>query len=85
MCVAFVRVTGVKRSQYIEFDYVYGDADLVVELVMPIEALRTFCAERNCEICAASSEAREALMRLERPSHPESSCFASITIRERSK
>jgi hypothetical protein len=83
--VAIARVTGVRRSRYIEFDYIHGGTDLKVALILPMEALKTFCAERCCEICAGSSEAREALMRLDRPSHPDSSGFASIPIRESSK
>ena len=83
--IAIARVTGVRRSRYIEFDYIHGGTDLMVELIMPVEGLKTFCAERRCEICAGSPEAREALMRLDRPSHPESSSFASIPIREPSK
>ena len=40
----WIRITGVGRAQYIEFDYIYGDADLMVELVMTLDALRTFSA-----------------------------------------
>ncbi|WOK35817.1 phenol hydroxylase subunit [Sphingomonas sp. C3-2] len=77
-----VRVTGIRRARYVEFDYVHGDPDLAVELVMPLAAFDTFCTEQHCAIAAASPEARAALSRLDHPLHPRSSRFASIAIWE---
>jgi hypothetical protein len=57
-------VTGVRRSQYIEFDFIMGDPDLSVELVMPMNAFRDFCRERQCEVVATDAASIQALVAL---------------------
>lgn len=39
----YVRVTGTRRDRYVEFEFSLNDADLTVELVMPVDAFREFC------------------------------------------
>lgn len=58
------RVTGVRRGHYIEFDFIYGDPDLLVELVMPMPAFRDFCRDQRCGVSAAGPAARSALAAL---------------------
>lgn len=46
----FVRVTGIRRGRFIEFEYMVGDPDLCVELIMPIPAFAEFCERQNATI-----------------------------------
>jgi hypothetical protein len=57
-------VTGITPGQRIEFSFVYGDPDLSVELVLPLEAFREFCSENNCRITVADAGMRASLKRL---------------------
>ena len=60
---ATVRVTGVRRSKFVEFDFSLGD-ELVVELVMPYHEFVTFCDEHQAEMLPADGEAALQLMQL---------------------
>jgi hypothetical protein len=60
---ATVRVTDVRRSRFVEFEFSLGD-ELVVELVMPFREFRTFCEERNARMLPAEGEAALAFMQL---------------------
>jgi len=39
----FVRVTGVRSGRYVEFEFSVNDADLTVELILPLSAFEEFC------------------------------------------
>ncbi len=39
----FVRVTGVRSGRYVEFEFSVNDADLTVELILPVSAFEEFC------------------------------------------
>lgn len=41
---SYVRVTGLRREKFVEFEYSVGDADLTVELILPQDAFSEFCA-----------------------------------------
>ncbi len=60
---AFVRVTGVRRQRFVEFEFSLGD-ELVVELVMPYHEFRTFCDEHNARVLPSEGEAALAFMAL---------------------
>jgi hypothetical protein len=60
---ASVRVTGVRRSQFVEFEFSLGE-ELVVELVMPYHEFTTFCDEHHARVLPAEGEAALALMQL---------------------
>jgi hypothetical protein len=60
---ATVRVTGVRRSRFVEFEFSLGD-ELVVELVMPYREFRSFCTERQARLLPAEGEAALELLRL---------------------
>lgn len=60
---ASVRVTGVRRSRFVEFEFSLGK-ELVVELVMPYPEFSTFCEEHHARMLPADGEAALALMRL---------------------
>lgn len=46
-------VRNVTAANIVEFDFVYGDPDLTVELVLPAPAFRDFCNENGCLVTAA--------------------------------
>jgi phenol hydroxylase P0 protein len=60
---AFVRVTGVRRQRFVEFEFSLGD-ELVVELVMPYHEFRTFCDEHSARVLPSEGEAALAFMAL---------------------
>lgn len=39
----YVRIKGIVRDKYVEFDFAIGDPTLFVELVLPISAFQDFC------------------------------------------
>lgn len=47
---AFARVTALRRQCFVEFEYMVGDPDLVVELILPLPAFREFCARVGATI-----------------------------------
>ena len=60
---ASVRVTGVRRHRFVEFEFSLGD-ELVVELVMPYHEFRTFCDEHHARVLPSEGEAALAYMAL---------------------
>jgi hypothetical protein len=60
---AWVRVTGVRRSRFVEFEFSIGD-ELVVELVMPYREFCAFCDEHDAKMMPADGESALALMQL---------------------
>lgn len=46
-------VRHITDAGVVEFDFIYGDPDLSVELVLPREAFREFCLENGCLVTAA--------------------------------
>ncbi|MDM8351274.1 phenol hydroxylase subunit [Brevundimonas diminuta] len=57
-------VRHVTDSGIVEFDFIYGDPDLSVELVLPIAAFKEFCLENGCLVTAADPAASHAVLRL---------------------
>jgi len=60
---ASVRVTGVRRQRFVEFEFALGE-ELVVELVMPYQEFRTFCEEHHARVLPTDGESALELMRL---------------------
>ena len=60
---ASVRVTGVRRGRFVEFDFAIDD-DLVVELVLPYREFVTFCGKHDARMLPAEGEAALALSEL---------------------
>lgn len=50
---ATVRVTGIRRGRFVEFDYSVGDRDLSVELIMPSTAFEEFCRREGTVVLPA--------------------------------
>nr|WP_314433120.1 phenol hydroxylase subunit [uncultured Brevundimonas sp.] len=57
-------VRQVTAGGVVEFDFIYGDPDLSVELVLPVAAFREFCLENGCLVTAADRTASHAVLRL---------------------
>lgn len=57
-------VTGVTNKQVVQFDFVYGDPDLTVELVLPIPAFRDFCTDNRCLVTAADPAESATVLRM---------------------
>ncbi|WP_097459478.1 phenol hydroxylase subunit [Mangrovitalea sediminis] len=43
----YVRVTDRRPDGFVEFDFSYGDSDLYVELILPVQAFSEFCANNQ--------------------------------------
>lgn len=51
---ATVRITGIRRGRFVEFDYSVGDRDLSVELIMPLAAFEEFCRRDGTMVLPAA-------------------------------
>lgn len=54
----YVRVTGTRREQFVEFDFAIGDPALAVELVLPFAAFCEFCEQNEVEMVSPEEGAR---------------------------
>ncbi len=61
----YVRVTGVRRDQFVEFQFSLGGPDLSLDLVLPYPAFQAFCADNGAAILPADAGAQSALDKLE--------------------
>ena len=59
-----VRVFGVKRDLFVEFDFIAGDPTLQVELVLPFPAFQEFCSINDVKALPVAEEAQESYERL---------------------
>ncbi|SJM50535.1 hypothetical protein FM111_02515 [Brevundimonas diminuta 3F5N] len=57
-------VRNLTDNGIVEFDFIYGDPDLSVELVLPVIAFREFCLENGCLVTAADPAASHVVLRL---------------------
>lgn len=55
-----VCVLGIRRNTFVEFTYMVGDADLSIELIMPIPAFHEFCRRQNASVDDARGLLAEA-------------------------
>ncbi len=54
----FVRVTGVRNNRFVEFEFSIGDPTLFVELVLPFDQFRRFCAAQQTRELTAEEGAQ---------------------------
>lgn len=47
---SFVRVLGTRSGRFVEFEFILGDEDLSVELILPLQAFKEFCEARHATI-----------------------------------
>lgn len=52
----FVRVTNVRSGRYVEFEFSVNDADLTVELILPLAAFEEFCVLQEAVRLPATAE-----------------------------
>ena len=52
----YVRVTGSRGSQFVEFDFAIGEPDLFVEMILTHEAFAEFCRANQARPMAALPE-----------------------------
>lgn len=53
----FVRVTGSRGSNFVEFDFAIGEPELFVEMILTHEAFSEFCSANQVELMPALPEA----------------------------
>jgi hypothetical protein len=57
---AVITVRGIRRAVFVEFEYSLANGELAVELIMPVQALREFCAACHAELRFDTPEAERA-------------------------
>jgi phenol hydroxylase P0 protein len=60
----YVRVTGMLKAKYVEFDFSIGDPTLYVELVLPFDQFNSFCDKHKVKKLTAEQEVQVDLDRL---------------------
>jgi phenol hydroxylase P0 protein len=60
----FVRVTGVRSGRYVEFEFSVNDADLTVELILPVSAFEEFCTLQEATRLSPVAEVANELEKL---------------------
>ncbi len=62
--VCRVRITGLRRDTYVEFEFSLGDDTLSVELILPFAAFAEFRAERRAQVLPPAPHVADAIERL---------------------
>lgn len=52
----FVRVTGVKKNKFVEFDYSISTPTLYVELILPFNQFQEFCLKHDAQELTAEQK-----------------------------
>ena len=60
----FVRITGVRAGRYVEFEFSVNDADLTVELILPLAAFEEFCTLQEAVRLPPAEEGASELEKL---------------------
>ncbi len=55
----FVRVTGCRGRDLIEFDFAVGSPDLYVEIILPEAAFAEFCRQNEVEVLPSGNDGEE--------------------------
>ncbi len=61
-----VRVVGVRRARFVEFEFWLSRQDLSLQLVLPYPQFVEFCAEQGAAVLPPRSDAAQAFARLQR-------------------
>ena len=59
-----VRVFGIRKGKFLEFDYTLGSAELTIELVMPYPVFKEFCEINHVAKIACDPEVEVAFTTL---------------------
>jgi phenol/toluene 2-monooxygenase (NADH) P0/A0 len=60
----YVRVTGIRREKFVEFEFTVNDADLTVELILPFSAFDEFCKYQKAVLLAPEGSVGDELEKL---------------------
>jgi len=60
----FVRVTGVRQGRFVEFEFSINDADLTVELILPMRAFEEFCVVQDAVVLPPQADTANELEQL---------------------
>ncbi|MES9878738.1 MAG: phenol hydroxylase subunit [Candidatus Sedimenticola sp. 1PA] len=67
----YVRVTGVRKNAFVEFDFSYDDPSIFLELVMPFSQFDSFCKRHQVKELTPEQEAEVDFDKLKwRYGHP---------------
>jgi len=54
----YVRVTGVRNQQFVEFDFSIGDPTIFVELILPFKQFKLFCDKHQTQELTTEQQAQ---------------------------
>ena len=60
----YVRVTGVLKNSFIEFDFSFDDPSIFIELVLPFTQFQRFCERHNARELTPEQQAQVDLDKL---------------------
>ncbi len=60
----YVRVTGVRKNAFVEFDFSFDDPTIYIELVLPFEQFKTFCDLNDVQELTPDQQAQVDLDKL---------------------
>ena len=60
----YVRVTGVRKNAFVEFDFSFDDPSIYIELVLPFAQFQRFCDRHNVRELTAEQQAQVDLDKL---------------------
>lgn len=61
---ASIRIIGIRRDAYVEFEFSLGDKTLTIELILPFAAFAEYRARYQAKILPPKPEIAEAIERL---------------------
>ena len=60
----YVRVTGIRKNAFVEFDFSIDDPTLFIELVLPFDQFQAFCTRHQVKQLSAEQQTRVDLDKL---------------------
>ena len=64
LATRYVRVTGVLKNSFVEFDFSFDDPSIFIELVLPFSQFKSFCARHNAQELTPEQQAQVDLDKL---------------------
>ncbi len=60
----YVRVTGVRKNAFVEFDFSFDDPSIFIELVLPFDQFQSFCELNDVKELTAEQKTQVVLDKL---------------------
>ena len=76
----WVRIYGVRREKFLEFEFTVGCSELTIELVMPYSAFKEFCEENHVNEIKCDKNIRASYIKLSHENNPEIKPFKTEKI-----